>query len=423
MGLLVLVYFVTLIGFVTLGLVDRGGVGRDDLWPVAVWAACLWSAHLLLTWRAPACDQVLLPLAGCLSGLGLVMIRRLAPNFLAKQVLWLVLGVAAMLALVVVPRDLRWLRRYRYTWLTLGLLLVALTLVFGVHPSGYRARLWLGSGGFYIQPSELLKVLLIAFLASYLSEKRELLSLAVYRLGPWRLPPLPYLAPLLITWGFSLFLLAWQGDLGTALLFFCAFLAMLYVTSSRSVYVWAGLILFVVGTLAVYRVFAHVRPRIDIWLDPWSDPGGRSYQIVQSLLAFAAGGVLGQGLGYGQASEYVPAVHTDLIFAAIGEELGLVGAVAVVALYALLLHRGYRLALAAADDFQKLLVTGLTAALNLQAVVIMGGSLKLIPLTGVTLPFVSYGGSSLVMNLVVLGLLLHVSGRGRGERWVPTSTV
>ncbi len=423
MGLLVLVYLLTLIGFVTLGLVEKGRVGWEELWPVWVWAACMLSAHLLLGWRAPGCDQLLLPLAGCLTGLGLVMIRRLAPNFLAKQVLWLALGVAAMLVLAIVPRDLRWLRRYRYTWLSLGLLLVALTLVFGVHPSGYRARLWLGFGGFYIQPSELLKVLLIAFLASYLSEKRELLSLAVYRLGPWRLPPLPYLAPLLVTWGFSLFLLAWQGDLGTALLFFCAFLAMLYVASSRSVYVWAGLILFVVGTLAVYQVFAHVRPRIDIWLDPWSEPSGRSYQIVQSLLAFAAGGVLGRGLGYGQAVDYVPAVHTDLIFAAIGEELGLVGALAVVALYVLLLHRGYRLALSMADDFEKLLVTGLTAALSLQAVVIMGGSLKLIPLTGVTLPFVSYGGSSLVMNLVVLGLLLRVSRRGRGERWFTTSTV
>jgi cell division protein FtsW (lipid II flippase) len=290
-------------------------------------------------------------------------------------------------------------------------LLVLATFVLGIDLNESGMRLWLGAGGVYFQPSELLKIILVVFLAAYLAEKRELIVLTGLRVGPFRLPPLPYLLPLLLVWLISLGLVVIQRDLGAALLFFGIFLAMLYVATARVTYVLAGLGAFALGGVLCYRLFEHVRDRVAIWLDPWADAQGRGYQVVQALIALGAGGVLGTGLGYGYP-EYIPAVHTDFVIAAIGEEFGLLGTLAVVGLYLLLVYRGFRIALRAPDAYLQLLATGLSTVLALQALVILGGTTRLIPLTGITLPFISYGGSSLLANYLIVGLLLRVSAEG-----------
>jgi len=414
LALLPFPWLVAVTGFALLSRASVGAVTGVGQGPAMVFAAALLVAHLALTVRGFRGDQLLLPLVAMLAALGLILAYRLAPALAARQLTWVLLGLAAMFTGTLMPRDLRPLRRYRYTWLIFGLGLVALTLVFGRHPMGSGARLWLGLGSFLFQPSELLKILLVVFLASYLDEKRELLALADIRLGPLRLPPLPYLGPLLLMWGFSMVLLIWQRDLGAAFLFFAIFLAMLYLASSRASYVWMGLVFFVAGVLVIVRFFAHVQTRVAIWLDPWADAAGRSYQVVQGLLALASGGVFGRGLGQGYPT-YIPAVHTDFVLAAIGEELGLAGAVAVVALYILLVHRGFRIALSSGDSFAQLLAAGLTAILGFQTLIIVAGVLRLIPLTGVTLPFVSYGGSSLVASFFIVGLLLRISESVAGQ--------
>ena len=327
---------------------------------------------------------------------------------------WLVLGTGALLLVALVPRSLRWLRRYRYSWLFAGLALLSTTLVLGVNPSGVGARLWLGAFGVYFQPSELLKLLLVVFLASYLEERREALVEVEARIGRWRIPHPAFLGPLLLMWGFSIVVLMWQRDLGAALLFFGVFLAMLYAATGQSGYVLVGLLLLAGAAAVGYRLFDHVALRVDAWWNPWSEASGRSFQIVQSLLAFASGGMLGQGLGQGLPTA-IPVVHTDFVFAAIGEEYGLAGALAVVLLLALLISRAFHIALQARRPFDQLLATGIGALFGLQSLVIMLGTLKIIPLTGVTLPFVSYGGSSLLTSMIMIGLLLHISGHAGGS--------
>jgi cell division protein FtsW (lipid II flippase) len=292
------------------------------------------------------------------------------------------------------------------------MVLVALTLFFGLDPNGSGQRLWLGTRSLAFQPSEMLKVLLVVFLAGYLVDKRELLTTHVVRIGPLRPPPLPYLAPMLAMWGLSLALLIVQRDLGAAILFFGLFLVMLYVAVGRAWYVLAGLALFLAGGVACYGAFAHVRLRVEIWLNPWVDPSGRSFQIAQALYSLGSGGLLGDGLGKGYPL-YVPAAHTDFPFVALSEEAGLVAGVAVLLLYALLVSRGLQLALRSRQPFNQLLATGLTSIFGLQTMVIVGGNLKLIPLTGVTLPFISYGGSSLLANFLIMGVLLRMSHEER----------
>lgn len=415
-----------LIAFVQLSLVELGLMRLSYCVPVAVLGLCLGTAAWALgRWR-PHHDRLLLPLIGMLSGLGLAEVARLAPDlatggqtsratlglsiFLVRQMVWLGLGTLALLALALAPGDLRWLRRYRYTWLLVGLALLAITLVIGVNPSGFGARLWLGGRGIYFQPSELLKLLMLVFLASYLEDRRQGLLEVEAHIGRWLVPHPAYLGPMLLMWGFSMLLLVWQRDLGAALLFFGVFLAMLYTATGQGGYLLTGLVLLGVATIVGYRFFDHVALRVDAWWNPWQDASGRSFQIVQSLLAFASGGVLGQGLGLGLPTA-IPVVHTDFVFAAIGEEYGLMGALAVIGCFALLVGRAFHIALEAQRPFDQLLAAGIGALFGLQTLVIVAGTLKLIPLTGVTLPFVSYGGSSLLTSMIMVGLLLHISGR------------
>jgi len=400
----------TTIAFTQLALAEKQTLTLMRFIPVGVLALCLGgSAWALSRWR-PGHDRTLLPIVGMLSALGLAEVARLAqPLFLVRQTIWLGLATLALLAVALLPRDLRWLRRYRYTWLFAGLALLATTLVIGVNPSGFGARLWLGAGGIYFQPSEFLKLFLVVFLASYLEDRRDLLLEVKARIGRWQVPHPAYLGPMLLMWGFSMVLLIWQRDLGAALLFFGVFLATLYAATGQGRYLLTGLLLLLVASLVGYRLFDHVALRVDAWLNPWQEASGRSFQIVQSLLAFASGGVLGQGLGQGLPTA-IPVVHTDFVFAAIGEEYGLMGALAVISCFALLVSRAFHTALGARRSFDQLLATGIGALLGLQSLVIMAGTLKLMPLTGVTLPFVSYGGSSLLASMIMIGLLLHISG-------------
>lgn len=377
---------------------------------VLAWALCFGTAHVTFSRRLPGRDPLLLPTAALLAGWGLLMIARLAPNFVPRQATWLLLATLVMLGAALAGGDLRWLRRFRYTWLFIGLVLLAATLLLGVNPSGYGPRLWLGLGGVYLQPSEPLKLLMIVYLASYLAERRDLLLVAGRRIGPLRLPSLAYVGPLLAMFGVTVLLLAWQQDLGAAMLFFFTFLSMLYLATGRWEIVAAGLTLFLVAGGIGYLGSTRLAMRIDGWLNPWPDAADRAFQIVQSLIAVGAGGLGGQGVGLGRPT-YIPAVHTDFVFAAIGEEFGLAGTLGVVALYGALLLRGFRSATRAPQAFERLLATGLTAGLIIQAWIIMAANVKMVPIAGVTLPFLSYGGSSLLSTFLALGLLLRVSNQ------------
>jgi len=382
-----------------------------SLWPLAVWAICAGVMHLSLNTLLPLRDPFIVPITLLLSGWGLTLVARLAPPFAGRQTIWLMLSVVAAILIGMLPPSLRLLRRYRYTWLLAGLILLSLTLAFGVNPSGnvYAPRLWLGLGLVFFQPSELLKLLLIIFLSSYLADKREIIVSSQIKIGHWSVPAPPYIAPMLLMWGFCVVLLVWQRDLGAASLFFLIFLAMLYVSTGRAGYVVGGLLLLMVAGIVGYNLFGVVRLRVDTWLNPWPEASDRAFQIVQSLLAVAAGGLFGQGIGQG-APTYVPVVHSDFVFVAVAEESGLIGALGVVACLALLVLRALRIAANNAQRvFRSLLAAGIGISIGIQSLLIMAGTLKLIPLTGVTLPFLSYGGSSLLSSFAMIGLLLRLS--------------
>ena len=339
------------------------------------------------------------------------MIYRIEPDQALRQGQWVVIGLAAFAALVLFLKDHRTLYSVKYI---LGLSAIALLILPAIPGLGRTingASLWVDVGLFVFQPGEFAKILLVVFLAGYLRDNREMLSMGAGRYG---FPSPKYFGPLLVVWGGAMLVLFQTNDLGSGLLYFSIFLAMLWVATSRWPYVAVGAVLFAAGAYALYHVVPHVQDRISIWLDPWQDPFDEGYQLVQSIYAISGGGLFGEGLGRGvlitpEGNPYIPYLETDFIFAAIAQELGLAGAVGVVLLYVVFLYRGFRISMMAADGFSKLLALGLTAALSIQAFIIIGGVTRLIPLTGITLPFVSYGGSSIVANFVLVGLLLIVS--------------
>ena len=397
-----------------LGLARDGRIDGRTLWGPFCWLVAQGTGVWLLRRYAPDHDPFLLPLVGLLTGWGIVLQDRLAPNFLLRQVVWVVLGTAVLVSLTLLPRNLRWLRRYRYTLLLLGIGLLIATLLFGVNPTGGSvARYWLRLPlpfltPVFFQPSELLKLLLVIFLASYFDDREAVLRLA----GNGRLQRISYLAPLLLMWGFCMVLLVWQRDLGAATLFFIVFLSLLYLSTGDWRIVAGGTGLLLLAGIFAYFAFSLVTLRIDAWWNPWPDADNRAFQIVQSLYAVAAGGIWGQGIGQG-FPQYIPVVHSDFAFAAIAEEWGLIGSLGVVGCFALLAHRGMRLALLAERPFRRYLAAGITILLAAQAFLIMAGVTKLLPLTGVTLPFVSYGGSSMLISHVMAGLLLYLSTKSR----------
>ncbi|MBN2548979.1 MAG: FtsW/RodA/SpoVE family cell cycle protein [Anaerolineales bacterium] len=384
------------------------------------WAVVFWFAHHQCSRWLPDRDPYLLPIAGLLSGWGILTIWRLLPGFGARQSVWLLVGMGVLIAGLRLPSTLGFLRKYKYLWLTGSLLLTGLTFFLGTNPMGDGPRMWLGCCGVYLQPSEPLKLLLIAYLAAHLAERYPYWALSAKTLPlggekkPGRLAhllaqsPVPLLAPTFIMTGLAMALLLMQRDLGTATVFLLLFAVMVYIsTGQKAVLAATGIFVGLAG-LVGYRLLDVVRVRVDAWVNPWLDPSGGSYQIVQSLIAIANGGFMGRGPGMGNPG-LVPVAHSDLIFAAIAEEHGLLGVMGLFILLAMLAVRGLRAAENAADAYRRYLAAGLTAYLVGQGLMIIGGSLRLLPLTGITLPFVSYGGSSLLTSMLSLLLLLHIS--------------
>ncbi len=408
LGLLVLVVIITAGAYVLASL------GQDAEIPVnigpflLILLALLLSGNLVTRRFAPDADPMLLPLAGLLNGLGYVMIARLNEKLAGYQALWTAIAFGGFLATLIVVRRARDLARYRYTFMLVGLLLLVLPLVPVIGQEINGSQIWVRVGSVNFQPGEFAKVILALFFAGYLMDKRELLATGSRRLGPMMLPEPKYFAPLLVAWGASLLVMIYQKDLGSSLLFFALFIVMLWVATERGAYLGVGVGLFAVGAWFSWKQFSHVQDRVSIWLDPWTDPYGKGYQIVQSAFAMAAGGVAGSGLGLAGKISF-PEKETDFIFAFIAQELGLLGATVVLLAFLLIVGAGFRVAVRSDNTFDKLLATGLTFLLGFQAFIILAGVTRLLPLTGVTLPFVSYGGSSLVANYVIVALLLRVS--------------
>jgi cell division protein FtsW (lipid II flippase) len=378
--------------------------------------------HLFLRWRLPHADPYLFPLAATLACFGLVFIYRIDKDLAADQARWFFIGIAAFCATIFLLKDYRVLERYRYVIALASLLLLMLPLLPGIGETTNGANLSVRVGSLSFQPGEFAKIGIIIFLASYLRDTRQLLTTGGRQVMGVNLPPLRQLAPLLVVFGAAMMLLLVIKDLGTSLMFFGGFLAVLYVATNRVAYPAIGLGLFAAGAYFIGSHTAHVKDRIDAWHHPFESalynaPGG-SYQLAQGLFSQADGGLFGTGVGQAllvdpSGRPLLPAPQTDLIYAVITNELGLAGAVGLLVVYLLFAERGFKTAVLARDSFSKLLATGLTAVFALQVFVIVGGVTKTIPLTGVTLPFVSYGGSSIVANFVLLALLLMVSDRSR----------
>lgn len=351
-------------------------------------------------------SQDLIVLASVLVAIGLMTQFRIDPDKALLQLKWSAIAYIASCILVVFTPSYKRLADFKYSFAFLGLFSMLSPILFGVERNG--SKLWLKLGTLTFQPAEISKLMLAVFFAGYLAERHQLLSKAMREVGPFSLPKLKYFGPVAMMWLISIVVLVLEKDLGSSLLFFSLFMVLLYVATGRLIYPALGGVMFAAGSLMSFLLFSHLRTRVDTWINPWSDPSGKGFQVIQSMIAFATGGLFGSGLGHGEAS-IIPAVSTDFIFSAIGEEMGMIGTIGVVLLFLLIISKGMRIAVQTGDTFGKLLAVALTTALGLQSIVIIAGVTKLAPLTGVTLPFVSYGGSSLLANLILIGLLIKIA--------------
>ena len=410
---MILALLVTTLGFAT--LIFAQGATSPPLIYGAYYAGTLFALYVGVRLILPHSDVLLLPLVTLLTGLGLVMIFRLTYNVEDKQGLaitqavWILIGSGTMFLLVVFFRNYHRLFDYKYLLAIVAVVLIASTFT----PLGYTvngARLWVSLGPVGFQPSEFARIALIIFFAGYLAETRDLLAATSRTILGVQIPALKYFGPVALVWAASLGLLVFEKDLGSSLLFFAVPLLMLYAATGRIAYVLLGGVLFSVGSFVAFLLFDHVKVRVRAWLDPWAYPDTDGFQILQSIFNIADGGLLGTGLGAGFA-QTIPEVETDFVFSAVASELGLLGATAVLLAFLVFVYRGTKIALLAEDDASKLLAFGLTAMFAIQTLVIVGGVTKAIPLTGITLPFVSYGGSSVVGNFILTGLLLLISER------------
>ena len=411
------------LGLILLGVVITGGaytlasLGRTSSVPanivpfLGVVFALLVTAHVAVRKLAPNADGILLPVAALLNGIGYVFIVRLSKpgqKLPGLQATWTAVGIVAFIGTLIVVRRIRDLQRYRYTFAFIGLGLLIAPLVPGIGVSIFGSRIWVRFGPISFQPGEFAKIVLAIFFAAYLVEKRELLGMATWpRMRPM-LPDPKHLGPVVLAWGVAILVMTAEKDLGSSLLFFTLFVVMLWVATERVAYVGVGTLLFGAAAYGAWTQFGHVQERVTNWLNPWKDPLDKGLQVIQSWYAMAWGGVAGTGVALGRPDK-IPVVYNDFIFAAISEELGLLGATAVLMAYLLMVGAGLRIATQAEGAFEKLLATGLTALLGIQSFIIIAGVTRLLPLTGIALPFVSYGGSSLVANYILLALLLRIS--------------
>jgi cell division protein FtsW (lipid II flippase) len=412
-----LALIVTTLGFAT--LIFAHEAKSPPLLYGAYYAGTLFGVYFLVRLWLSHSDTLLLPIVTLLTGVGLVMIYRLTygvpgkENLATTQAVWILVGCGFLLLTVFFFRDYHKLFAYKYLLALAAVAFMASTFT----PLGYEvngARLWVQVGSVSFQPSEFARIALVVFFAGYLAEKRDLWAATSRSFLGVQLPPLKYFGPVALVWAVSLGLLVFENDLGSSLLFFAVPLLMLYAATGRIAYIFLGALLSAVGALAAYHLISHVQERVDTWLDPWSDPSGSGFQITQSIFNIADGGITGTGLGKG-FSQTIPEVQTDFIFSTAASELGLLGTTALLLAFLLFVYRGTKIALLAEDDASKLLAFGLTATFAMQTLIIAGGVTKAIPLTGITLPFVSYGGSSVLGNFILTALLLVVSERA-GKR-------
>ena len=417
---LVMILFALALGFGAYALTYLNNEeALPENWPIVagIWAALGIAAHVVVRMRLPYADPLLLPCVLLLNGLGLAMINRidLIPDPVRhdaqQQLLWTVLGVGLMIAVAVFIRDHRPLQKFTYSLGLVGLVLLLLPLVPGLGREINGSRIWISLAGFSFQPSEAAKVVLAIAFAAYLVEKRDVLALAGLRFLGLDLPRARDLGPILIVWALCMSILVWQTDLGTSLLFFGMFVTMLYIATQRPGWAFLGGLLFVAGGIGAYFFAGHVRVRVSAWLDPFSNYD-QNLQIISAQFGYASGGLLGTGMGLGRPG-LTPLAKSDFIAAAIGEELGVAGLMAIILIYGLLIERGLRAALAAREPFGKLLAAGLSFVFAVQVFAIIGGVTRLLPLTGLTTPFMSQGGSSMVSNWVIIGLLLVISHQVR----------
>ncbi|MBD5829558.1 FtsW/RodA/SpoVE family cell cycle protein [Janibacter melonis] len=412
---------VVVLAYINVEVAANGSVPPDLLAHTGMLAAIALVFHVVLRWRVSYADPLVLPILTLLNGIGLVMIHRLdlaagrdfSEGYALKQLQWTALGVALALTVLVALRDHRVLRRYTYTAGLLGLVLLLLPLLPIIGHDVYGANIWIKIGPFTFQPAEVAKICFAVFFAGYLVQTRDVLALAGRKVLGLTLPRGRDLGPILVAWVASVLVLVLETDLGTSLLLFGLFVSMLYVATERVSWIAIGLSLAAFGAFVAYRLFPHLQTRVLCWVDPFSEEGTRQCgQLVSGLMGLSAGGLLGTGLGRGRPWS-TPLPETDFIFNSLGEELGLVGIMAIIALYAILVERGLRSAIGLRDGFGKLLATGLAFTVALQVFVVVGGVTRVIPLTGLTLPFVAYGGSSLLANWTLAAILLRISDHAR----------
>lgn len=412
--LLVMVALLAVGGYLLVLLSDRTQLSGSLAPRLAAVGALFVAAHMTVRRVAPNADATLLPIAALLNGVGFVFVARLDEDLAAAQTIWTGVGIAVFILTLVVVREVRSLERYRYSFALLGIVTLLLPTLPGLGREVNGARLWVRIGVLNFQPAEIAKVVLVIFFAAYLVEKRELLAIATRRIGNVMLPDPRHLGPLVLAWGVSIVIMVQEKDLGSSLLFFAVFAVMLYMATGRGAYAGIASLMFATGATIAYRVFDHVAVRVTTWLDPWPVAQDQGFQLVQSLYAFGSGGFAGTGFGLGYPDK-IPNAATDFVFAAVGEELGLLGAVGVLIAYLLFVGSGFRVATRADRPFLKLLAAGLTAIIGIQTFIILGGVTRVIPLTGITLPFISYGGSSIVANFAILALLLRISHESSSE--------
>lgn len=399
-------------GSLAVAAAEANAFDRRQLFIPMAFVVLAVALHAFLVARGVRGDQILLPLASALTGIGLVLVQRLEPEgqpLLLQQLTWMIIAAGAFAATILIPRDLTALARYKWTWAIIGVALLVSPLLPLVGREINGARIWVGIGRFNFEPWEAVKLVLVVFFAAYLEEFREVIA-RPRRFGPIGVPPLPYLLPIVAMWGIAMLVVILEKDIGASVLFLGIFLAMLYMATGEGFYTLIGLLLLAVGGYVLYHAFGHVHVRVDTWLRPFSDDlrFSAGYQIVQGLFALANGGLFGAGLANGMPDR-IPVVWSDFVFDAFAEEAGFAGAMALLAAYLLLFYRGMLIAIRAPTPFLQLLAGGLSFIVAFQTIVIVAGNMRLIPLTGVTLPFVAYGGSSLVTNWMLVALLIRVS--------------